>query len=326
MLQNLKLDSDYDGFIFLAESARNPPSLRSHHHAELELNLVARGTITYVTGEGRFTFGQRSLLWMFPSQEHQLVDRSNDAQYYVAVFKPELINKSCHSASYKGLKRKRGEKGAVLHAILDPEIFGFLRGMMDWIMEGSLDPDILNREAGFGVGSDFRYRHGDPDGLNAGLRHLLLFCWRLQQAGTPQHRAFSLHPAVSKAITLLGEDNWNGSLAELSRQCGMSEAHFSRLFSSQVGVPLNRYRNSLRLARFWERLREPVRPTIMQAVYDAGFGSYAQFYKVFFDAYGQGPRAVISSHSPSLKSVTKPFASGSRIPTGARPAMLPSCT
>jgi hypothetical protein len=37
---------------------------------------------------------------MFPSQEHQLVDRSNDAQYYVAVFKPELINKSCRSASY----------------------------------------------------------------------------------------------------------------------------------------------------------------------------------------------------------------------------------
>ena len=296
MLQDLKLDPDYDGFLFLAESARNPPSLRSHHHAELELNLVARGNVTYVTGEGRFTFGPRSLLWMFPSQEHQLVDRSNDAQYYVAVFKPELIKKSCHSASYSGLKRKRSENGIVLHAVLAPETFGFLRLMMDHVMEGSLDPDLLNREAGFGVGSNFRYRHGDPDGLNAGLHHLLLFCWRLQQAGTSRHRAFSLHPAVSKAITLLGEDNRDGSLVELSRQCGMSAAHFSRLFSSQVGVPLNRYRNSLRLARFWERLRKPVQPTIMQAVYDAGFGSYAQFYKVFFEAYGQGPRAVITSH------------------------------
>ncbi len=314
MLQDLKLDPEYDGFLFLAESARNPPSLRSHHHAELELNLVARGTVAYITGEGRFTFGPRSLLWMFPAQEHQLVDRSNDAQYYVAVFKPDLINRSCRSAAYRGLKRKRAEPGSVVHTVLAPESFGFLRRMMDQIMEGSLDSDLLNREAGFGVRSDFRYRHGDPDALNAGLHHLLLFSWKLQQAGTCPQRALSLHPAVSRAIALLGDDGWNGSLGELSRQCGLSEAHFSRLFSGQVGIPLNRYRNSLRLDRFWEQFRKPVRPTIMQAVYAAGFGSYAQFYKVFFEAYGKGPRAVISASTPGRGfSVGRPLASGKRL-------------
>lgn len=293
MLQNLKLDRDYDGFLFLAESARNPPSLKSHHHVELEINLIARGTVTYVTGRGRFTFGPRSLLWMFPKQEHQLVDRSNDAQYYVAVFKPELINTACRSASYAGLKRQRPASGDVLHTILAPETFGFLRQTMDHIMEGSLDPDLLNREAGFGVGSDFRYRHGDPDGLNAGLHFLLLHSWKLQQAGTSRHRQFSLHPAISKAISLLEEENRNESLTELSRKCGMSAPHFSRLFCAQVGVPLHRYRNSLRLARFWENMRKPARPTMMQAVFEAGFGSYAQFYKVFVEAYGIGPRAMI---------------------------------
>jgi len=295
VLQDLKLGPEYDGFLFLAESARNPPSLRSHHHAELELNLVARGSITYVTGDGRFTFGPRSLLWMFPAQEHQLVDRTNDAQNYVAVFKPGLIARSCHSAPYKGLKRKKADPGQVLHSVLDPETFVFLRKMMDHVMVGSLDPDLLNRESGFGVGSDFRYRHGDPDGLNAGLHHLLLLCWRFQQAGTSGNRAVSLHPAVSKAIELLSDDSWTGSLARLARQCGLSEAHFSRMFARQVGVPLNRYRNSLRMARFWECYSKPVRPTIMEAVYAAGFGSYAQFFKVFTESYGQGPRACLKS-------------------------------
>jgi AraC-like DNA-binding protein len=313
VLQDLKLDPEYDGFLFLAESARNPPSLRSHHHAELELNLVARGTITYVTGGGRFTFGPRSLLWMFPAQEHQLVDRSNDAQNYVAVFKPDLIARSCHGAGYHGLKRKRAGKGAVLHTVLDPGTFGFLRRMMDHVMEGSLDPDLLNREAGFGVKSDFRYHHGDPDGLNAGLHHLLLFCWKLQQAGTSRQRAFSLHPAVSRAISILGDDDWSGSLGDLSRQCGLSVAHFSRLFARQAGVSLNRYRNSLRLARFWEQFRRPVQPTIMEAVYAAGFGSYAQFYKVFFNAYGQGPRAAVMASATTVRASTagqgaEPFA------------------
>jgi hypothetical protein len=48
MLEDLKLGKGYDGFLYLAESTRNPPKLKSHHHVELELNLVVRGTITYV--------------------------------------------------------------------------------------------------------------------------------------------------------------------------------------------------------------------------------------------------------------------------------------
>src|SRR5687768_14732838 len=69
MLARLKLDRIYDGFLFLAEAARNPPILKSHHHVELELNLVVRGSITYVVDGKRFTFTGRTLLWMFPSQE-----------------------------------------------------------------------------------------------------------------------------------------------------------------------------------------------------------------------------------------------------------------
>lgn len=100
MLEDLKLGPKYDGFLFLADTARNPPHLASHHHVELELNLVVRGAITYVVGGHRFTFSRRTLLWAFPSQEHQLVDRSDDAQYYVAVFKPKMINRFCRSEVY----------------------------------------------------------------------------------------------------------------------------------------------------------------------------------------------------------------------------------
>ena len=110
MLDNLKIDSIYDGFLLLAESARNPPWFHSHHHRELELNLVAAGTITYVVRGERFTFGPRTLLWMFPAQEHQLVNRTNDAQNYVAAFKPDMIARACRGKIYTGLKRKKTAK------------------------------------------------------------------------------------------------------------------------------------------------------------------------------------------------------------------------
>lgn len=294
MLEDLKLGPRYDGFLFLAESVRNPPRLNSHHHAELELNLVVNGTVTYVVGGRRFTFPRRTLLWMFPSQEHQLVDRSDDAQYYVAVFTPDLIRRSCRSRLYTDLRRKRLNYDGVLNTLLDPESFDLIRKTMDALMEGSLDSDLLNREAGFGVGSDFSFEHGDPDGLNAGLHHLLLLCWRCQCSGQGPGQEVALHPAVRKALELLSEGGRESDLGQLARRCGVSEAYLSRIFGRQVGVPISRYRNSLRLARFWASYRQPAQRNLAEAVYASGFGSYAQFYKVFTQAYGKGPRACLT--------------------------------
>jgi AraC-like DNA-binding protein len=298
VLENLKIGPKYDGFLFLAESVRNPPKLNSHHHVELELNLVVRGAITYVVGGNRYTFNKRTLLWMFPAQEHQLVDRSDDAQYYVAVFKPELIARSCRTAAYAGLRRKRLNFDGVLHTLLEPEAFDLVRKIMDSLMEGSLDPDVLNREAGFGVGSDFCFEHGDPEALNAGLHFLLLHCWRYQSSGGIQGQAVALHPAVRKALELLSEGESEESLGALARRCGVSEAYLSRIFGKQIGVPLSRYRNSLRLSRFWKHYRGEEQKTVTEAVYEAGFGSYAQFYKVFAQAYGRGPRACLGAPEP----------------------------
>ena len=181
-----------------------------------------------------------------------------------------------------------------MKTLLKPDTFDLIRKTMDSLMQGALDPDLLNREAGFGVSSGFSFEHHDPDGLNAGLHHLLLLCWRSQRTGKALGDAVTLHPAVHRAIKLLSEGDWQRDLSQLARACGVSEAHLSRTFHKQVGVSLTRYRNSLRLSRFWEEYRQPAQKNLAEAVYAAGFGSYAQFYKVFVQAYGRGPRASLA--------------------------------
>jgi AraC-like DNA-binding protein len=294
MLEDLKLGRRYHGFLYLVESTRNPPKLKSHHHVELELNLVIRGSITYVVNGRRYSFEPRTLLWLFPEQEHQLVDRSSNAQCYVAVFKPSLIAKSCSTPAYEGLRQPRKEPDGVLHTTLEPDAYDLILKTMDSLMQDALDPDLLNREAGFGAGSGFSFEHGDPDGLNAGLRHLLLLSWRSQRGGKVRGDAIPLHPAVGRALKLLSEGEWEADLGSLAKACGASEAHLSRTFHHEVGVPISRYRNSLRLARFWEHYRQPEKTTLTEAMYAAGFGSYAQFYKVFVKEYGRGPRECLS--------------------------------
>jgi AraC-like DNA-binding protein len=291
MKENLKIKRGYAGFLYLAESARNPPTMRSHHHVELELNLVVRGTISYVVGGRRHTFCRRTLLWLYPTQEHQLVERSNDAQYYVAVFTPAFVARLCQGDTYAGLRRSGIAADGVRHVQLDPEAFDLARTVMDTLMVGAPAADILNRELGFGVNSKFHYEHYDPMALNAGLQYLLLFCWRCQRRGRASVSGVALHPGVRKALELLSGSPEEMGAARLAVQCGMSEAHLSRLFARQMGMPLNRYRNSIRLRRFFDYYRSPVQKTMLESMYAAGFGSYAQFHRVFTDAYGCGPRA-----------------------------------
>lgn len=302
MLENLRIPDGLGGLLYLAESMRNPPVLSPHRHVELELNLVARGEITYIVDGRRMTFGQRSLLWMFPAQEHQLVDRSPDASYYVAVFKPALIRDTCRGADYRALQESGVTGAPVPHCGLEASAFDLLCRLMDELLADGPDAAILNREAGFGVASDFTYRHADPDWLNAGLCHLLLLAWRLQRGRRGDRHEVELHPAVARAIQRLGQSGAPEDLALLARSCGVSPSYLSRMFRRQVGVTLTRYRNSVRLARFWQHHhRERGGGNLLESAYAAGFGSYAQFHRVFTVAYGAGPRECLQrSPSPEL--------------------------
>jgi AraC-like DNA-binding protein len=301
MLVNLKLGREYDGLLYLAESARNLQRIESHHHAELELNLVVQGTITYVMNGCRFIFSPRTILWLFPNQEHQLVDRSDNARFYVVAFKPSLIKKSCHTSAYEGLRNTPDWRDHILSTVLDPKSFDLISKILESLMQGALDADLLNREAGFGPASNFHFAHHDPDALNAGLHYLLLLCWSRQLTSQARREAVALHPAVRRALKLLSEGENEQDLAGLARACGASKSYLSRTFHHQIGVPLNRYRNSLRLARFFEHYRRPDQATLSDAVYAAGFGSYAQFYKVFIQAYGCGPRQCLRAKPPQPK-------------------------
>jgi transcriptional regulator GlxA family with amidase domain len=83
----------------------------------------------------------------------------------------------------------------------------------------------------------------------------------------------------------------------LPNACGAGKSFLSRIFHQQVGVPLNRYRHSLRLSRFFEAYRQQDQKTLAEAVYAAGFGRYAQADKVFTQAYGSGPRDGLAAQS-----------------------------
>lgn len=290
MLVDLRLLPNYHGFTFLSDSRLSPATIPPHRHLELEVNLVVRGTITYVVGERRYTFPEKSVAWFFPDQIHQLVDRSKDSQYHVAVFKPRLVKKVCQGARYPSFNRTNHDQEEILLKVISPSSFQLLHEIAQSLQIGGPDLKILNREAGYGISPEFRYRHSDIERLNVGLHYLLRECRRVYESEKIEKATPKLHVAVQRALTLITEHPDLDSLDQIAANCGSSVSHLCRLFHQQVGVPINRYRNSCRLGAFIRIYQKFPHKTLMEAAYEAGFGSYPQFHKIFTDSFGISPR------------------------------------
>ncbi len=89
----------------------------------------------------------------------------------------------------------------------------------------------------------------------------------------------SNHRAVSATVTMLAKDPSLGG-KQIAGELGISVSRLARVFKRDMGMSLVEYRNRLRLDRFW-LLVDAGRPSLLEAALAAGFGSYAQFHRVF---------------------------------------------
>jgi AraC-like DNA-binding protein len=117
-------------------------------------------------------------------------------------------------------------------------------------------------------------------------------------------RVSARHPVVAKAVRMLAQDPSLGG-GEMAARLNMSLSRFARLFKSMLGLSLVDYRNQLRLERFMQMM-ESGATNMLEAALAAGFGSYAQFHRVFHAMRGKSPRAYLGT-----RTATRP-----RPPTG----------
>jgi AraC-like DNA-binding protein len=80
-----------------------------------------------------------------------------------------------------------------------------------------------------------------------------------------------------------------GNLGDLAREAGLCPSHLSRTFKAQTGISITRFRNQRRLERFRALYGDGRHTTTLAAALEAGFGSYAQFFRVFRAETGSTP-------------------------------------
>ncbi len=107
----------------------------------------------------------------------------------------------------------------------------------------------------------------------------------------------SLTPAVAAAMSRLNAEP-TLETAALARKVRLPARTLAKQFRQQVGMTLVDYRNRVRLERFFEFVR-PSAGNLLEAALDAGFGSYAQFHRVFRRVLGVTPNEYVSGRRAS---------------------------
>jgi AraC-like DNA-binding protein len=99
------------------------------------------------------------------------------------------------------------------------------------------------------------------------------------------------HRLAAATVGMLAKDPALGG-KEISSALDISLSRLARVFKSEMGMSLVEYRNRLRLDRF-SVLLDRGRTNLLEAALAAGFGSYAQFHRVFRALRNVTPREYL---------------------------------
>lgn len=237
-----------------------------HQHVELEFNLITQGSGIYLSGQDKYHVRRGDLIWLYPKQQHLLVQETPDFEMWIAVLKPETLARIATDANQQPLRRDESN-GGCCRRLTQRQL-----QRMDTLL-GEILPT-----------------KDQPAHFNAGLGYGFLTSWKYFEKADAIP-VEDVHPAVEKVARIIHHSDDTASLSELAYQAGLSPARLSRLFKQQTGVTMVDFRNRIRLGRFFNLYGTGQRHTMLHAALEAGFGSYPQFHRVFKRELGCSPRS-----------------------------------
>ena len=245
-----------------------------HHHDDLEFNLVIKGSGAYRIGQEAHPLKPGTLIWLVPGQRHSLC-RSPFLEMWVVVVRPDLVDAAW-------LPELAAEPSRLLPG------------------EELIDLDTLLSQ----VSQD----SDEPTVYNAGITYALQRARRSSRDRVARRQP--MHPAVTRALLQLREQETTLSLGQLAAGAGVTAPYLSHLLIEHTGRSFVEWRNRIRLERFMTAWRPGA--NLLSTALEAGFGSYAQFHRVFSQLLGCSPAEWVRrpSSQQAAAAAQMPLAAG----------------
>ena len=243
-----------------------------HAHETLEINLVLRGSGQVLLEDRRYPLLPGHLIWLWPGQRHVPSEWSSDMLLWIVEWQPTGIR------SFRKARRRDtpspGEPAQSFCRRLAAPALQRMDGLLSAVA-------ALSR----------------ADAFNRGVHFALFALWDEFLSAQPVKDCAAFHPKLEAALALLADPQQTLSHAELASRVKMSPFYLSSLFQKQTGLTIPAYRNRLRLQEFFRRLHAHPEIRLLQHALDSGFGSYAQFSRVFTSALNLSPREWLKTNT-----------------------------
>lgn len=269
-----------------------------HIHDQTEVLLMRTGSLRLTLGHEVFELRRGHLAWIAPSVEHRVDDLSEDVDFWSLQVEPSLLRSATAAAegpSATDSPQNAHERAfsALATALPATPVVELKERHFDAIQEAAHRAwsTYLSRAVGQEPPNPrcAWIPRWDPPSTRA-AREALLACYRAMVTGTASEATASPKANVIRlAFNALLLDP-SLSRRELSARFGVSDGHLSRHFPEVFGTSLVDQRARLRLVRFLALAKTPAVPNLLRSSLEAGFGSYAQLYRVF---------TAYSAHTPS---------------------------
>jgi AraC-like DNA-binding protein len=256
---------------------------RADRHNEIELNLLERGSLTYLLGGNTVTIPAGRLAVFWAGIPHQIISSKDKTEYYVATIPLAWFLQCRFPAHFVD---------AILHALVvldpDPQTRGADLEMFERWVHDFEGPNRLRQHVAFLEieARLFRFALAVPasNAVAAGSKTAPKF---IQVGGLNRAEKIALYIAQHYTEPLTSE--------QISRAVGLHPNYAMTLFKKAMGMTIVDCLTQHRVSHA-QRLLATTDDLIIEVAYSAGFGSLSRFHDAFKRWCGCPPKQYRKQH------------------------------
>jgi len=261
-----QLGTGYDFVYSINNSPRNDLEFRLHNHDSFyEIYLFLTGNAQFHIEGNIYQAHPHDIFIARPYEMHHNVFLSSDKYERIVLFIDLDFFQKHHCPELERFftERKLGTDCQIPAAIVNREMFTLLMKMNRYLKKGAEK-----------------------------IAHCVLmeFLYELNQIQEPLTAPTTRDRRVSEILLYINEHlTQEMTLDQLSASFYINKYHLCRVFKSITGYTINQYINYKRLLLALELHKKG--QSLLEASTNAGYNSYAHFYRMYKKEFGAGPRA-----------------------------------
>lgn len=255
----------YDFVYSVNHTPHNDEEFRLHNHDGFyELYLFLSGNARFQIEGNLYTLHPHDILIVRPFEMHHNIFLSQDRYERIILFLDrDFFRKyQCSELEAFFLERRLGIDCQIPAAITNREMFSLLMKMNRYLSEGA---EPVTRCV------------------------LIEFLYLLNRIREPLTAPTAEDPRISALLLYINEHLTEDlSLDRLSGTFFINKSHLCRIFKTITGYTINQYINHKRLLYAQELHKKG--QSLLEASSNAGYNSYAHFYRMYKKEFGAGPK------------------------------------